>query len=219
MSAIGRTRKAITRAAEKAMPASVQRRMRQRRWDQRWARRGSYPWQSAGGGETLERAVEEGWLAPGAEILDVGCGSGEHAAWLAGRGFEVVGFDFSEHAIERARDTHGSVEGVTFLAADATSSGTLPDRSFDAVLDRGCFHMIPPGLQAPYGANLARWTRPRGALLLAVSLAKGLDVAGWRREIDRVLGADFELMETLADPSMGLANDLHGVMFRLTRHP
>jgi len=24
-------------------------------------------------------------------------------------------------------------------------------------------------------------------------------------------------METLADPSMGLANDLHGVMFRLTR--
>lgn len=47
-------------------------------------------------------------LAPGAEVLDVACGSGRHMRWLAGRGHAVTGVDRSPEAIEAAAP-HGRV--------------------------------------------------------------------------------------------------------------
>src|SRR5438270_3147064 len=60
-------------------------------------------------------------LAPGARILDVGCGPGRHAHALGRRGFEVVGVDISERFVALARDGAPAGAAVTFERADARS--------------------------------------------------------------------------------------------------
>jgi 2-polyprenyl-3-methyl-5-hydroxy-6-metoxy-1,4-benzoquinol methylase len=47
-------------------------------------------------------AMETAHLAPG-RVLDLACGEGRNAVWLAEQGWQVTGIDFSEVAIERAR--------------------------------------------------------------------------------------------------------------------
>jgi SAM-dependent methyltransferase len=54
---------------------------------------------------------------PSNRLLDLGCGSGEHARYLAGKGFEVVGVDVSDTMLERARED-GVPAGVQFLLGD-----------------------------------------------------------------------------------------------------
>jgi SAM-dependent methyltransferase len=54
---------------------------------------------------------------PSRRLLDLGCGTGEHARYLAGKGFEVVGVDVSDTMLERARED-GLPAGVQFLLGD-----------------------------------------------------------------------------------------------------
>ena len=54
---------------------------------------------------------------PSNRLLDLGCGSGEHARYLAEKGFEVVGVDVSDTMLERARED-GVPAGVQFLLGD-----------------------------------------------------------------------------------------------------
>jgi 2-polyprenyl-3-methyl-5-hydroxy-6-metoxy-1,4-benzoquinol methylase len=42
-------------------------------------------------------------LPSNSSVLDIGCGSGEITAWLAQNGFKVVGIDFAQSAIEKAK--------------------------------------------------------------------------------------------------------------------
>jgi demethylmenaquinone methyltransferase / 2-methoxy-6-polyprenyl-1,4-benzoquinol methylase len=75
-----------------------------------------------------ERAVELARVGPGASALDVATGTGDLALALRGAGAEVVGCDFSEEMLERAR---AKVPELRFEWADALA---LPydDSSFDA---------------------------------------------------------------------------------------
>jgi len=68
-------------------------------------------------------------LAPGARILDLGCGDGRIAQQLWHRGFDVIGIDGSERMLEFARER---APAVPFIAADARSF-TL-DKPADAVI-------------------------------------------------------------------------------------
>jgi SAM-dependent methyltransferase len=54
---------------------------------------------------------------PSRRLLDLGCGTGEHARYLAGKGFDVVGVDASDTMLERARED-GVPAGVQFLQGD-----------------------------------------------------------------------------------------------------
>ena len=78
-------------------------------------------------------------LAPGARILDVGCGPGRHAHELGRRGFTVHGVDISETFIDLARAD--APEGVTFEVMDARTMSF--DAEFDLVLSvcQGAFGM------------------------------------------------------------------------------
>lgn len=80
-------------------------------------------------------AAEMSSLAPGS-ALDVACGEGRNAIWLATRGWRVVGLDFSAVAVERARrlaDAAGVADRTEFAVADAVA-GPLPRGRFDAVI-------------------------------------------------------------------------------------
>jgi demethylmenaquinone methyltransferase / 2-methoxy-6-polyprenyl-1,4-benzoquinol methylase len=75
------------------------------------------------------RAVDLARVGPGTRALDVACGTGDLAIELASRGGDVVGSDFSEGMLERARK---KAPGLTWEQADAMA---LPyaDDEFDAV--------------------------------------------------------------------------------------
>jgi len=61
-------------------------------------------------------------LAPG-RALDLACGEGRNAIWLASLGWDVVAVDFSGVAIDKGRrlSTARGVEGVTWVVDDVTS--------------------------------------------------------------------------------------------------
>jgi ubiquinone/menaquinone biosynthesis C-methylase UbiE len=69
----------------------------------------------------------------GLDVLDAACGSGHYAAWMAGRGAEVVGFDASTSMVRTARERHD--DAVPFLLR-TDLRGPLPfrDAAFDLVV-------------------------------------------------------------------------------------
>jgi SAM-dependent methyltransferase len=80
-------------------------------------------------------AAELADVAPGS-ALDVACGEGRNAIWLAGRGWRVTGTDFSQAGLERAADLAaqaGVGERIAWLHGDAVD-GPYPDGPFDAVI-------------------------------------------------------------------------------------
>jgi len=103
--------------------------------------------------------------SPGARVLDIGCGLGDDAAVMArmvAPGGAVVGVDRSQAMIEKARERHGMVEGLTFQVAD-TSKLPFDDASFDACrVDRVLQHVADP---ASAIQEMARVLRPGGTLV------------------------------------------------------
>jgi malonyl-CoA O-methyltransferase len=69
----------------------------------------------------------------GLEVLDLGCGTGRHALWLAGAGARVTAVDFSAGMMEKARAKPGA-ERVRFLVHDLHEPLPFPDGAFDRVV-------------------------------------------------------------------------------------
>jgi SAM-dependent methyltransferase len=123
-----------------------------------WFTREPYP--------PLVRAVEAGWLKAPGPILDVGCGVGTNALWLATQGFEVTGIDLAPGAIEAAEARRTPSErGAAFQVGDVLASG-LPSQRFEGAVDIGCFHTLPLGKRSAYAEGLARILRPNATFLL-----------------------------------------------------
>jgi SAM-dependent methyltransferase len=147
----------------------------------------------------LVSALEDGWLPGSGRAVDVGCGLGSEARYLASAGWQVVGVDLSEVAVARAAAEN---DGAAFLRADVRQ---LPfgRHSVDAALDRGCFHYLAGDDRQRYADELGRVLRPGGKLLLRASLR----AAGARNDIDEAVlrdtfaGWQVEDMQRAAVPS------------------
>ncbi len=104
------------------------------------------------------------------DVLDVGCGTGEHARLLAARGHRVLGIDFSVRAIELARQRATAAgqhapPAPDFAVADVRDLAHI-GRTVDTVLDVGCFHTLQPVDRAAYAVSIHSVLRPGGRLLL-----------------------------------------------------
>lgn len=102
------------------------------------------------------------------EVLDVGCGAGEHTILLTRLGYAVLGVDYAPSAVEYARRNAES-EGVDarFEVADAMDLG---DRCYDTVIDSALFHIFAEADRVRYVRSLHAVCRAGGVVyVLALS--------------------------------------------------
>jgi SAM-dependent methyltransferase len=105
----------------------------------------------------------------GTTVLDVGCGTGALALYLASRGYTVTGVDIVEKAVARAASrAKESGATVEFLHGNALKLPALLRREFDTVVDSGVFHTFPPALRPDYRDSLAGVLRPGGMYYMLV---------------------------------------------------
>jgi ubiquinone/menaquinone biosynthesis C-methylase UbiE len=111
------------------------------------------PWDISRPQKEFVRLEEAGEIV--GTVLDVGCGTGENALFLAARGRDVWGVDVTPIAIERARQKATARNlSVSFLALNALELRTL-GRAFDTVIDSGLFHVLSNEERPLFIANLA----------------------------------------------------------------
>ncbi|MCS7220002.1 MAG: methyltransferase domain-containing protein [Anaerolineae bacterium] len=110
--------------------------------------------------------VIEGGVVPSGRAVDLGCGTGTNAIYLARHGFEVIGVDSAILAIVRARrKARRAGVRARFHLGLVTRLDFLPWRA-DFALDIGCLHGLWPADRPAYAAALARAVRPGGHYLL-----------------------------------------------------
>jgi len=118
--------------------------------------------------------AEAGRLPPAARVLDVACGEGRNAVWLAARGHDVVGLDISPLALEKARRL-AAERGVTvrFEEADLRTF-EWGEGEFDAIV---CIFIqfAAPAVRARLFEGFARALKPGGLLLLQGYTPKQLE--------------------------------------------
>jgi len=143
--------------------------------------------------------VESGQVPPG-RALDIGCGTGTNAVYLAQHGFDVVGTDIAWLAIRRARQK-ARLAGVSaaFYVGEAvklgTPAGPSVGDSFDLAVDIGCLHAIQSDRRPAYGSMLRRVLRPNGHYLLYAwgpRMLLGRAVGLSPDETEALLAGDFE---------------------------
>jgi len=123
---------------------------------------GQLPWELGRPRPVLVRLFERGEVAAKGKALDVCCGLGTNAVFLAKSGFDTTGLDISRTAVAAAK-TKARQAGVKirFLVGNAVE---LPfaDGEFDFVLDMGCFHHIVPEDREKFVKGISRVLKKGG---------------------------------------------------------
>jgi cyclopropane fatty-acyl-phospholipid synthase-like methyltransferase len=100
------------------------------------------------------------------QMLDAGCGTGEHTLLAAGLGLEATGVDLAVNALRTAeRKARERGLHARFLRHDARHLADLGE-SFDTVLDSGLFHVFGEQDRTSYVTALRAVLRPRGRFLM-----------------------------------------------------
>lgn len=112
--------------------------------------------------ENLVDWFTSGLLGPG-RVLELGCGNGRNAVYLAGKGCVVDAVDFSAEAIGWARERVEATSATVALQCCSIFDATFPPNSMDLVYDHGCFHHLPPHRRPTYVELVLRALKPGGA--------------------------------------------------------
>ena len=107
-------------------------------FDERY-KAGKTPWELERPDSHLIELVKNENILP-CKTLEIGCGTGSNAIWLARNKFDVTGIDFSSLAIEKAsaKSQKQGVE-IQFFVKDFFEPAK-GESDFEFIFDRGCFH-------------------------------------------------------------------------------
>jgi 2-polyprenyl-3-methyl-5-hydroxy-6-metoxy-1,4-benzoquinol methylase len=111
------------------------------------------PWDIGCAQPALRRLADQGLLT--GRLLDVGCGTGEHALLAASLGFPATGIDLSRNAIEIAgRKAAERGLAARFVVGSVFELDQL-DEQYETVLDCGLFHNLHPRDRGVFQAALS----------------------------------------------------------------
>ncbi len=164
-------------------------------------RLGTPPWETGLPTAELVRLVEEKTLRP-ARTLELGCGTGADAIYLAAHGFEMTAVDSSPIAIERARARAEQQAALLRLVlADAFEFGQTAGQ-FELIFDVGLYHFIRQTDLEQFVDLLWRVTRP-GSYYFTVAARKHEPSSDGpppvsQKQIHRELGRLFEVVQLRA---------------------
>src|SRR4051812_15794098 len=123
------------------------------------------PWDNKAPSESVIAWQAGGWVH--GDVLDIGCGLGDNAVYLAKNGHTVIGLDISPTALKTAKQrAKDAGVDVKFAVADSTKLDGYTD-AFDTVIDSGLFHSLDDDGRRSYTAAVHRATRPGATLLLS----------------------------------------------------
>jgi cyclopropane fatty-acyl-phospholipid synthase-like methyltransferase len=151
---------------------------------------GTPPWDIGRPQPAFLRLAESG--AVRGRVLDVGCGTGEHALMAAGCGLKAVGIDTSPSAIAAAeRKAHTRGLKAKFLVWNALSLTSLGEE-FDSVLDCGLFHVFSDEDRRSFVPNLTAVVRPGGGYFMLCFSERQPGDTGPRRVTQAEIRANFD---------------------------
>lgn len=105
--------------------------------------------------------------------IDIGCGTGRNAVYLAEMGIAVLAFDSSDVALKMAAEKTASrtfQNRPQFLLHDLSGGIPAADKAFDLALDIFVYkHQISPVVRAKHRKELSRVLHPEGRLLLSLA--------------------------------------------------
>ena len=153
------------------------------------AYRGTPPW-DIGRPQGAFRAIADAGALHG-RVLDVGCGTGEHASLAASLGFDTTGIDGAPLAIEKAQ-AKARERGldVRFVVGDVLQLASFGEQ-WDTVLDCGVFHVFDDDERGVYVENLAAAVSPGGRYFMLCFSDEQPGVAGPRRVSREEIRASF----------------------------
>jgi len=117
-------------------------------WDERYrAGKDALPWDSGVQAPELEQYFSTLDKMP-ASVLEIGCGTGTNAIWMAQKGCKVIATDLSPAAIDAANQKQkGAGTNVEFQVSDIIEKNPVKAGSVDFVFDRGVYHVMTPELR------------------------------------------------------------------------
>jgi len=147
-----------------------------------WYRFGTPPWVGQARPELVE-LVESGVLQP-SRAIDLGCGEGDNAIFLAQHGFQVTAVDFSPAAIAKAKTKarDAGVE-VDFVIDDLTQLAKVSGH-FDLLVDYGTFDDLSTKDRAAYVDQVRSLAKPGAKFLL---WCFEWELKGWERVVTALL--------------------------------
>jgi hypothetical protein len=130
-------------------------------------RRGNRPPFDTGRPEPeLIKLVEQGVIRPPARVVDIGCGSGNNAVYLAQKGFDVTGIDIAPSALKVGEDLARKAGVKVRWVLASVLEEPLPLEAFDILLDRGTYHGLRKIGGPQYIKTARRYSRPGSQFVL-----------------------------------------------------
>lgn len=147
-----------------------------------WYRFGTPPWVGQARSELVD-LVESGDLLPG-RAIDLGCGEGDNAIFLAQHGFQVTAVDFSPAAIAKAKaKARDAGADVDFLIDDLTQLANVSGE-FDLLVDYGTFDDLSTKDRAAYVDQVRSLAKPAAKFLM---WCFEWELKGWERLATAIL--------------------------------
>ena len=136
------------------------------------------PWEFETPPNELVQLVDSEKVKP-CETIDLGCGTGNYAIYLASRGFNVTGIDISTTAIKTAKE-NAKKRGTkcNFLVADVLGDLCEVKETFDFAIDWELLHHIFPEQRMMYVENVYKLLNHRGKYLSVCFSKKDKEFGG-----------------------------------------
>lgn len=164
---------------------------------------GFTPWEGHPIGQGLRDLVEgagDTAALPAGSALDVGCGTGDCAIYLAQHGWNVTGVDYVEKPLVKARaKARKAGVAVDFARADVTHlSDSAIGTGFQLIVDNGCIHNMSGGDREAYVREITAVAAPDARLYIVAFPPGGrFGVPGIdHAEIERRFAASWALLST-----------------------